>query len=84
MIIYKRLSVFLLVILLLQGCTTNSDPIDNSPDEVDIRYLAGGETTIFNANSHAFSNPAPNLSEAKLDLHLEGDAAFEFEFVAAP
>src|SRR5690606_16169846 len=46
--------------------------------------LSGGATTIMNATSNAFSTPAPNLSGAHLDLHLDGDAQFEAEFVAAP
>lgn len=47
-------------------------------------YLSGGETTIFNATSHAFSLPAPNLSEAQLLRHTEGDFDFEANFVVGP
>lgn len=46
--------------------------------------LAGGDTTIFDASSHAFSTPAPNLSAAALEKHLEGDVEFEAVFVTAP
>ena len=45
---------------------------------------AGGDTTIFDASSHAFSIPAPNLSAAALEKHLEGDVEFEAVFVTAP
>ena len=45
---------------------------------------AGGATTVFVANSHAFSIPAPNLGATNLALHLDGDLQFETEFVAAP
>ena len=46
--------------------------------------LSGGETTVFDASSHAFSTPAPNLSAAALEKHLEGDVEFEAVFVTAP
>ena len=46
-------------------------------------YL-GGETTLFDESSHAFSSPAPNLDEESLDVHLTGDAEFEQTFVTAP
>jgi CxxC motif-containing protein (DUF1111 family) len=46
--------------------------------------LSGGDTTIFDASSHAFSIPAPNLSPAAFEKHLEGDVEFEAVFVTAP
>ena len=46
--------------------------------------FSGGETTVFDASSHAFSIPAPNLSDAALAKHLEGDVEFEAVFVTAP
>ena len=46
--------------------------------------LSGGETTVFDASSHAFSTPAPNLSSAAFEKHLEGDVEFEAVFVTAP
>lgn len=46
--------------------------------------FAGGDTTVFDASSHAFSTPAPNLSDAALEKHLDGDAEFEAAFVTAP
>ena len=47
-------------------------------------YYAGGETTIFEATSGAFSTPAPNLSPLQLEKHLSGDMEFEATFVTAP
>lgn len=44
--------------------------------------LSGGETTVFNSTSQAFSLPAANLRD--LALHQEGDAAFEAGFVNPP
>ncbi|MBW4650523.1 MAG: c-type cytochrome [Kastovskya adunca ATA6-11-RM4] len=46
--------------------------------------LAGGETTVFNRTSRSFEQPAPNLSRAELDEHIEGDRAFEAVFVTPP
>ncbi len=46
--------------------------------------LSGGDTTIFDASSHAFSIPTPNLSAAALEKHLDGDVEFEAVFVTAP
>ena len=46
--------------------------------------FSGGETTVFDASSHAFSIPAPNLSPSALAKHLEGDVEFEAVFVTAP
>ena len=46
--------------------------------------LAGGETTVFDRTSHGLEQPAPNLTEAELALHTEGDDNFEAVFVSAP
>jgi CxxC motif-containing protein (DUF1111 family) len=46
--------------------------------------LAGGETTVENRTSLAFSQPAPNLSEKEVALHKEGDRGFGDTFVTAP
>lgn len=46
--------------------------------------LAGGETTVDNRTSLAFSQPAPNLTDQEIALHKEGDRAFGDTFVTAP
>ena len=46
--------------------------------------LAGGETTVRNRTSRAYEQPAPNMSEDWLELHLEGDRAFDAVFVTPP
>lgn len=46
--------------------------------------LAGGETTVQNRTSRAFSMPAPGLSTPELARHLAGDASFDAVFVTAP
>ena len=45
---------------------------------------AGGDTTIVDRSSHAYSAPAPNLDAATLARHRAGDAAFGATFVTAP
>ena len=79
------LSLTLLVFILI-GCDSEQPTeILNSNSPIDSTgALAGGDTTIFNASSHAFSIPAPNLSAAALEKHLEGDVEFEAVFVTAP
>ncbi len=47
-------------------------------------WLAGGETTVSNRSSRGFSQPAANLSEKEVALHVEGDQAFGATFVTAP
>jgi CxxC motif-containing protein (DUF1111 family) len=44
----------------------------------------GGDTTIRNRTSGAFTAPAPNLNTEEFNLHGEGDVLFEGEFVKAP
>ncbi|MDE0315906.1 MAG: c-type cytochrome [Candidatus Poribacteria bacterium] len=79
------LSLTLLVFILI-GCNSEQ-PTDilntNSPID-STGALSGGDTTVFDASSHAFSTPAPNLSTAALEKHLDGDVEFEAIFVTAP
>ena len=46
--------------------------------------FSGGDTTVDNRTSKGFGQPAPNLSESELELHTEGDRAFEATFVTPP
>ncbi len=83
----KYLNVILLISMLsfICGCEADrkSDSLNRTGNGSHIP-LAGGETTIFDASSHAFSIPAPNLSADALEKHLEGDVEFEAVFVTAP
>ena len=73
-----------LVSILLSACDAES-PVTVEPIPVfSTSEFSGGETTIFDASSHAFSIPAPNLSAAALEKHLDGDVEFEAVFVTAP
>lgn len=49
-----------------------------------VELTAGGQTTVRNRSSHAYSQPAPNLTEDWLEQHLVGDRAFESVFVTPP
>jgi len=61
------------------GCSDDtSDPVDE-----DVA-LSGGAATVSDASSHAFEFPAPNLSGASFNRHVDGDAVFERTFVTAP
>lgn len=42
---------------------------------------SGGGATIYAVTSDVFTLPAPNLSAAELEMHLEGDVNFERKFV---
>ncbi len=61
-----------------------TDVIDPNTPVESTGALSGGDTTIFSETSHAFSTPAPNLSDAALEKHLDGDLEFEAIFVTAP
>ncbi len=48
------------------------------------RARAGGDTTVDNRSSRAFTLPAANLDTEELDRHIVGDRLFETNFVSAP
>jgi len=56
----------------------------SSVSEASLLIPLGGDTTIPDASSQAYSFPAPNLSPEALEQHLEGDFDFETPFVTAP
>ncbi len=76
--------LILLVSILLSACDSESPVAVESTPVFSTSELSGGETTVFDASSHAFSIPAPNLSTSALEKHLEGDVEFEAVFVTAP
>jgi CxxC motif-containing protein (DUF1111 family) len=53
-------------------------------DDALPNYQAGGATTFYDRSSHAFSQPAPGLTQRELALHLDGDLTFDAVFVTAP
>ncbi|HTE52831.1 MAG TPA: di-heme oxidoredictase family protein [Kofleriaceae bacterium] len=70
-------AVFAFTALGLLGCGDNLE----APAGPDREYRAGGDTTVDNRASSAYSFPAPNLSPDQTERHLEGDVAFEATFV---
>ncbi len=83
---YPTVIYIAFLVSLVIGCNSES-PTDTFEFKFPIDStgpLSGGDTTIFDASSHAFSIPAPNLSTASLEKHLDGDVEFEAVFVTAP
>lgn len=80
-VLYLTVLVFIVI-----GCDSEqpTDILSYNSSIDSTGALSGGDTTIFDASSHAFSIPAPNLSAAALEKHLEGDVEFEAIFVTAP
>lgn len=79
-----RIPLFGLAILSgIGGCGSDSPGPSVGGAGPDPRTLSGGDLTIFDATSQAFSQPAPNLSAQSLALHLAGDVRFEDQFVTA-
>lgn len=79
--------IFLMVmfscLLFINGCSIDPEITTNEWYDAT-EYYAGGNTTLFEATSGAFSTPAPNLSLPNLEKHFEGDLTFEATFVTAP
>ena len=76
--------------LALAGCNDSNDDTTKTepkiyPDYTEVTALGGATTTYDTTNSgHAYSTPAPNLSDSSLEQHLSGDANFETAFTTAP
>ncbi len=83
---YLTFFVSVLILSILSGCNVDqpTDVFTSSTPTDSTGALSGGDTTILSESSHAFSTPAPNLSNAALEKHLDGDLEFEAIFVTAP
>lgn len=81
---HSLLFLTLLVLIFLSACDSESPVAVESTPVFSTSEFSGGETTVFDASSHAFSIPAPNLSTTALEKHLDGDVEFEAVFVTAP
>ena len=79
-IVHKTLTLAFFAALL--GCNDGDD--QNRAGIPVPSPRSGGDTTSANRTSSAFEDPAPNLDDAELEAHIEGDAAFEASFVASP
>lgn len=71
-----------LIATLACGIALSCDSV--TEPSADRTAWSGGDMTVFDATSSAFGIPAPNLSTATLERHLQGDAQFEAAFVTAP
>lgn len=53
-------------------------------DEPTPPTSVGGDTTVSDRTSNAYRQPAPNLDDAALARHRDGDREFDATFVSAP
>ncbi len=67
------------ICLLVSACDSEAESSFNARPP-----RAGGETTVFDRTSNAFSFPAPNLTAKDLNQHLRGDVLFDATFVSPP
>ncbi|HEX7927765.1 MAG TPA: di-heme oxidoredictase family protein, partial [bacterium] len=96
---FHRLLILAAATAILSACTGDSGSSEDSaascpapsatmghagPTPGTPTAASGGDTTIDSASSHAFAQPAPNLSVgAETTEHIAGDAAFDASFVPA-
>ncbi len=79
--LFSNYLVIAFLVYTLFSCAKNT----TETYEIDFsRLYAGGETTVFDQSSHAYSTPAPNLGLSNFNTHLDGDFDFEQFFVTAP
>ncbi len=74
--------LLLMLSVLPEACKKGPVQPEEQPLRERTEYLSGGETTVFDNTSHAYSFPAGNISD--LEKHQAGDKGFEATFVAAP
>jgi len=76
--------LFLIFFISLLSCKNNNDIIPaESLVEID-EQLSGGNTTIFDKTSKAYTFPLANINTDLLKKHIAGDAVFEATFVSPP
>ena len=79
---FPKVAILFAIAIIIAICLTPL--LTHHVDLQDPDLLAGGDTTVVNRTSLAFSQPAPNLSNKEVALHKEGDQAFGATFVTAP
>jgi CxxC motif-containing protein (DUF1111 family) len=55
-----------------------------APESTYDDRLSGGKATVFDESSHAFTHNIDGLNARDLQVHEQGDGAFEVKFVAPP
>lgn len=75
-------AAFAIAVLQLTSCATGDPTETDALDTVYLQEKSGGETTIYDATSSAFTFPSTNIEN--MEKHLDGDVAFEAIFVAPP
>lgn len=76
---FINLNILLIIITgFLCACKKAVTPNEDAVNE----WYSGGKQTVFNSGSGAFSQMFNNLSEAKENLHEQGDLGFEATFNA--
>lgn len=76
---------FLVVLLALSAALHAAcEPSHLDGESVSAAPLAGGDTTVYDRTSNAYTKPAPNLTEENFEFHAVGDASFDAAFVTAP
>lgn len=72
-----------LVASAVAACSGSGSGGEDAPEDASLELL-GGETTVFDATSDAYSFPARNLSSADRDVFSLGAHFFRRNWVAAP
>ena len=85
----ERATPLVLVALALAAATacggeTPTRPSGSPAASVETDARSGGDMTVYDASSRAFSRPGPALSAFEMEAHRAGDAVFEATFVPAP
>ena len=70
--------------LLLAGCGSSEAPQDTGPRAEPGEELSGGETTVFDASTNAFSLSARNMSSERRSAFFVGNSFFKENWVIAP
>jgi CxxC motif-containing protein (DUF1111 family) len=76
----KVIGTLVILVLILVKCQKSAVfPADQYDDR-----LSGGDATVFDATSHAFSSMFPSLTGFDIHTHELGDLVFNRSFVTAP
>ncbi len=77
-----------IAIVLLAACSSDHQVTSpgggGTPPSFAGDSLSGGDMTVFDASSQAFSQPGPPIAGAELAEHQAGDRTFDGTFVPAP